>query len=63
MKIIPHPLALNTKTEWRVQKNWKRKHRRNWRVVKVTVTEPGCWVAGGVMYMHPTLFAKMKEQP
>lgn len=61
LSIVPHNLALDTFTEFRVQKQPIQKRRKNWRVVKYTVTKPGCWIAGGIVYMHPTLFVKIKE--
>jgi hypothetical protein len=57
MKIVCHPLAVEIRHE--VQRHPIKKRRRNWRVVKVQ--RPGCYQAGNTFYMHPEIYAKLKE--
>lgn len=42
-----------------VEKHPIKKRRRNWRIVRKQV--PACWQMSGDFYMHPVLFAKLRE--
>ena len=48
-----------TTTKWVIEKHPIKKRRRGWRPVRKTV--PGCWQIGADFYMHPALFAKLRE--
>lgn len=62
LRIVPHVLALNVKTTHEVVRaSEKKKRRKNWRVVKRTVTSPGAYVSGGVVYMHPDLISRLPK--
>lgn len=63
LKIIPNSLAYQVKVEWRLERHPTQKRRRNWRAKEYRTKTPCCFVSGGVCYMHPDLFAKLKEQP
>ena len=61
LKIVPHLLARDRRTEFRVTR-WaagKTKRRKNWRVLRVEIDRPGCWQVGDTLYMHPDLIAKL----
>lgn len=63
MTIVPHPLARDRRTEFRVT-SWaagKAKRRKNWRVLRVEIDRPGCWQVGDTFYMHPDLIAKLSR--
>ena len=62
LKIVPHPLAIDKRTEFKVAP-WpgsNRKRRKNWRVMRIEITRPGCWQVGNTLYMHPDLVAKLQ---
>ena len=60
MKIIPHSLAREVRTEFKVTRHAARdKKRKNWRVLRVEINRPGCYQVGNVLYMHPELIAKL----
>ena len=60
MKIVPHPLAREVRTEFKVKRHATRdKKRKNWRVLQVEINRPGCYQVGNVLYMHPELIAKL----
>lgn len=60
LRIIPHLLARDIRTEFKVAR-WsvKNKRRKNWRVVRVEINRPGCWRVGDTLYMHPELIARL----
>lgn len=62
IEVTAHPLALQYKTRFLVEKNPIQKRRRGYRVCKESYSEPGCIVVMGRVYMHPALIAKLKEQ-
>ena len=60
LKIVPHFLARDVRTEYKVTRWMTRdKKRKNWRVLKVEINRPGCYQVGDVIYMHPELIAKL----
>ena len=60
LKIVPHPLARDVRTEFRVARWMTRdKKRKNWRVLRVEINRPGCYQVGDTLYMHPELIAKL----
>lgn len=61
MKIVPHELARDVRTEFKAV-TWatRDKKRRNWRVMRLEINRPGCWQVGDTFYMHPELIAKLK---
>ena len=60
LKIVPHLMARDRRTEFKVVR-WseRRKKRKNWRVIRVEIDRPGCWQVGDTLYMHPELIAKL----
>lgn len=58
--VIAHPLAREIREVWEIEKSPIKKRRRNWRVVKNVINRPGCYMMGGVMYMHPDLISKLR---
>jgi len=61
LTIIPHELAYETKTQFKVAA-WatRDKKRKNWRVMRVETKRPACFQAGSNFYVHPELVAKLK---
>ena len=62
LRIVPHQLAIERRTEYRVERIPGRKRRRRWTVAAHTADRPGCYVIGGVFYMHPDLVRKLHEE-
>jgi len=65
LKIVPHPLAREVRTEFKVTR-WatRDKKRKNWRVMRIEINRPSCIKVGDVLYMHPDLVSKLpKQQP
>jgi hypothetical protein len=62
MKIVPHPMAREVRTKFIVTR-WatRDKKRKNWRVMRLDIDRPFCFVMGGVIYMHPELIAKLPK--
>ena len=60
--IVPHPLARERRVEWKVEPWPIKKRRRNWRVVKHHIDQPGVYQVGNTIYMHPDLVAKLYEE-
>ena len=60
LKIVPHTLARDVRTEYKVT-TWatRDKKRKNWRVMRIEIDRPGCWQVGNTLYMHPELIAKL----
>ena len=63
LKIVEHPLALEVRTEWKIEAMPIAKRRRKWRVVKHRIERPGAYQVGATVYMHPELFAKLRTVP
>ena len=59
MKIVPHMLAREVRTEFKVARWPLRKKRRNWMVRRIDIDRPGCLRVGDTIYMHPELIAKL----
>lgn len=63
LKIVPHTLAREVRTEFKVMRWMTRdKKRKNWRVLRVEINRPGCYQVGNTLYMHPDLVAKLPKQ-
>lgn len=61
MSVVPHSLARDIRTEFKVT-TWatRDKKRKNYRVMRLEINRPGCWQIGNTLYMHPELIAKLK---
>jgi len=61
MNIVQTPMAISVRVEFKVSR-WspRDKKRKNWRVRRIEHKTPCVYQAGGVFYMHPALFAKLK---
>jgi hypothetical protein len=59
VKIVPHQLARDVRTEFKVQRMPIQKKRKAWRVVRVDINRPGVYVIGDTIFMHPDLVAKL----
>lgn len=60
LKIVPHKLARDVRTEFRVERCgpvWKR--RKRYIVRRVEINRPGCYQMGDTLFMHPELIAKL----
>jgi hypothetical protein len=60
LKIVPHKLARDIRTEFKVTR-WatRDKKRKNWRVMRIEINRPGCWRICDTLYIHPELIAKL----
>lgn len=60
LKIVPHTLARDVRTEFKVARcgPYNRKRKRYY-VLRVEINRPGCWQVGDTLYMHPELIAKL----
>lgn len=60
LKIVPHTLARDIRTEFKVTR-WsaRDKKRKGWRVMRIDINRPGCWQIGDTLFMHPELIAKL----
>jgi hypothetical protein len=60
LRIVPHIFAREVRTEYRVM-TWaaRDKKRKNWRVERVDINRPSCFIAGNTAYMHPEVIAKL----
>lgn len=63
MKVLVSPHATKNVSVWAVERNPIPKRRRNWRVVRKTITEPVAYKMGETLIVHPTIFDKLKELP
>ena len=59
IKIVPHPLAREVRTEFKIARWPLRKRRSSWMVQRVEINRPGCLQIGDTLYMHPDLVAKL----
>lgn len=60
LKIVPHELARDVRTVFKVTRWQTRdKKRKNWRVTRIEINRPGCLQIGDTLYMHPDLIAKL----
>lgn len=60
IKIVPHLLARDRRTEFKVARcGPPGKKRRRYFVQCIDIDRPGCWQIGGTLYMHPDLIAKL----
>lgn len=63
LNIVSHPLALEVRTEFKVaQWGLVRKRRRNWRVLRIEISRPGCYQSGNTLYVHPDLVEQLTLQ-
>lgn len=62
LHIVPHTLARDIRTEFKVSR-WatRDKKRKGWRVMRLDINRPGCWKIGDTLYMHPDLIAKLAQ--
>lgn len=63
LTVVPHTLARDRRTEFKVER-WatRNKKRKNWRVLRVEIDRPGCWKVGDTLYMHPDLIAQLPNE-
>lgn len=62
LHIIQTTLCVETRTEFKVSRWMTRdKKRKNWRVLRIDHRKPCAYQAGNTLYMHPELFAKLKD--
>lgn len=62
LKVVPHQLAIEVRTEFKVTScSTRYKKRKGWRVLRTEVRRPGCFQVGDTLYMHPDLVAKLKQ--
>lgn len=60
IRIVQTKNALDVRVVFKVARHSARcKKRKNWRVLREVITRPGCFESGGVLYMHPELFAQL----
>lgn len=60
LKIVSQPLAVERRTEFKVEPHGtRRKRRKAWRVVRVDIERPAAFKTGDTVYMHPDLIAKL----
>lgn len=62
IKVITHPLAVETIVTFKVARHPIQKRRRNWHVVRLVNVQPCAYMVGDVMYAHPDLVQKLKMQ-
>lgn len=62
VQIVSTPFAREVRDEWRVERHPIPKRRRQWRVVKHHIDKPGCYRSNDTLFMHPELFALLKER-
>ena len=62
LTIVPHALARDRRTEFKITRwSTRKKRRKNWKVLRIEIDRPGCWQAGDVLYMHPNLIAQLRR--
>ena len=62
IRVVEHPLAIDVVHRVSVVRWPVKKRRRGWRVLKERIEKPACWkMADGTLYMHPTLYAQLKN--
>jgi len=63
LNIVPHPLAREIRTEFKVSR-WatRDKKRKCWRVMRVEVNRPCALKVGNTLFMHPDLIAHLPQQ-
>lgn len=62
LNIVSSPLAVDVRIEFRIEPHPIKKKRKGWRVVRHTITSPGCWQAGNTIYAHPEIYEKLKRE-
>lgn len=59
--VFSSPLAEQVVYHWEVQKHPTKKRRRNWKPVRVEERKPCAYQTPMGIFMHPTLYAKLRE--
>lgn len=63
LRLVPHPLAESVEVKWVLEKHPTQKRRRNWRPVRTETRTPCAFkTADGTLYVHPTIYAQLKNQ-
>ena len=61
LDVVSAPMAREVRTEWRIERNPRKKRRRNWLVVKHQIDRPAMYRSGNTLFVHPELLAKLKD--
>lgn len=62
LKIVPHPLARDVRTEFKVERTGApNRKRKRYFVKRIEINRPGCWQVGDTLYMHPELVSKLRK--
>lgn len=62
MRIVTTPMARDIRTEFKVQRLGGNRRRKRWFVQRVEINRPAVLQSGNTLFMHPDLFALLKEQ-
>lgn len=64
LRVVQSMLAVSVRVEFTVEP-WpgaSHKKRRRWFVKRTVIETPGCIVAGGVVYVHPKVMARLRAE-